>query len=325
MKTLIASGSNQLSLDTSHANPIPGEGEVLVKVAAAPLQPSDRLNVKGDFPATKFPIIPERNYAGTVVGPESSKWLGKRVYGTSGHELSFTRNGTYAEFVTVPEYGLTEIPDNMNWVQAALVGLPWITAWLTLNRAGAKKGDTVAVLGAGGNVGSAVVEMARSSFFQCNVFRAGRGSKYDIDMKSDPGLNGLKEKTGGGNGPDVVIDTTGELLVLAAAIKALGKKGRLAFISTGSSHGSTTTELNVDFKDLYKFEQSIVGCNSVDHDMAETAAWMKVLSKGFESGELTPPSSDDPRVKTVGLDDAIDAYQQLDEGLNKLVVIVADV
>ena len=209
------------------------EHELLVKVAASPIQPSDLLNTQGNFPHTTFPRIPGRDFAGTVVQPTSSPWHGKSVYGTSGPDLSFTCDGAHAEFVVVHEDAVAEVPQGIDLKQASVMGVPWSTAYLTLTRACAKKGESVLVLGAGGAVGGAVAQLAKSSLFGCRVFTAGRGDKYDADISKYPDLKVAKDLTFG-RGPDVVVDTTGDLRLIAAGLTQLGKGGRLAEI--GRAH-----------------------------------------------------------------------------------------
>src|SRR5271156_2225357 len=152
-----ASRTQKTSLKfVSHPDPELHENELLVKVAASPIQPSDLLNTQGNFPQTTFPRIPGRDFAGVVVKPTSSPWHGKSVYGTSGPELGFTCDGAHAEFVVVHEDAVAEVPQGMDLKQASVIGVPWTTAYIALTRAYAKKGETVLVFGAGGAVGGAV-------------------------------------------------------------------------------------------------------------------------------------------------------------------------
>lgn len=165
MKAIIAEGNKTVKLDNSRPVPEPLADEVLIKVAASPIQPSDFLNISGAFGYTKFPIVPGRDYAGTVIAPKTSSWYGKRVFGTSGSELSLTRDGAQAEYFTLPQDVVAEAPQNMDLVPASLVGTPWTTAYLTLQRSAARAGETVLVIGAGGSVGSAIVQLANSKQF----------------------------------------------------------------------------------------------------------------------------------------------------------------
>lgn len=321
MKANIAEGGKKVEFEASHPRPTLHPGNVLVKVAASPILPSDFLNISGGFPNTTFPIVPGRDYAGVVVEPSSSSWHGKKVYGTSGPDLSITRDGTHAEYVAVPEDALAEAPSNISLEQASMIGTPWTTAWMTLDRARAKNGETVLVTGAGGNVGSAVVQLARSRLWGCRVLTAGRGDKYDVDVTTDPDFSTAKDKTHS-RGPDIVVDTTGDLKLASVGLRILNKRGRLSIITTGASRGSTETDVRVDFKDLYRLEHSIVGCNSFEHSMQEMAGWLAGLAKGFESGELTAPSAEGPKIKKIGLEGVKEAYGEIAGGSRQTFLIV---
>lgn len=321
MKANIATGEKKVVFDANYAKPTLKSGEVLVKILASPINPSDLLNSNGGFPDTKFPVVIGRDYAGEVVEPSSSSWCGKHVYGTSGLDLSITTDGTHAEYVVIPEDALAEYPKNLNAEQAAMVGTPWTTAYLTLYRARAKKGETVLVTGANGSVGSAVVQLAKSSLFGCRVLRAGRGDKYDVNTVADPELTKANELTDG-RGPDVMVDTVGDLNIAYAGLRKLHAQGRLAIITTGASRGVTETKVPIDFKELYRTEHSIVGCNSFAHTQQEMGSFLKEISKGFESGELQAP--DVSRFEKITLDKAADAYADMSSGSKKKYLIVAE-
>src|ERR1700729_4375077 len=77
--------------------PVPRDGEALVEVKAAGINPSDVKNVQGVMHGTTLPRIPGRDFAGVVVsGP--SDWVGKEVWGTGG-DIGFTRDGSHAQYI----------------------------------------------------------------------------------------------------------------------------------------------------------------------------------------------------------------------------------
>jgi len=80
--------------------PTPDEGEVLVQVKAAAINPSDIKNVQGKMHETTVPRIPGRDFAGIVAnGPDDL--LGQSVFGSGGN-LGFGRDGSHAEYLVVP-------------------------------------------------------------------------------------------------------------------------------------------------------------------------------------------------------------------------------
>ena len=140
--------------------PAPGLGEVLVRVRAAAVNPSDVKNVQGGFSQTTLPRIPGRDFAGVAeAGP--SEWLGREVFGTGGG-LGFTRDGSHAEYLAVPVEGVVEKPSRLSFEEAAALGVGYLTAWSALVAAGQlRDGETALILGVTGAVGSAGAAIAR--------------------------------------------------------------------------------------------------------------------------------------------------------------------
>ncbi len=141
--------------------PIPAlyDGDCLVRVKAAGLNPSDLMNIKGAFHYTSLPRVPGRDYAGVVEkGP--AEWIGRSVWG-SGAELGFSQDGTYAEFVVVPSSSLVEKPRNLSFSAAGAAGVPFATAYQALVQAARiERGETALITGAAGAVGSAACQIA---------------------------------------------------------------------------------------------------------------------------------------------------------------------
>src|SRR3954471_11767357 len=91
--------------------PVPGDGEVLVEVRAAAINPSDVKNVSGAMHGTTLPRVPGRDFAGVVVrGPGDT--VGREVWGTGG-DLGFTRDGSHAQFMVLPLQALTRKPQRL--------------------------------------------------------------------------------------------------------------------------------------------------------------------------------------------------------------------
>jgi NADPH:quinone reductase len=141
-------------------DPVVTSGEAKVKIRAVSINPSDVKNVQGKMEGTILPRIPGRDFAGIVVdGP--TNLLGTEVWGTGG-DVGFTRDGSHAEFIVVPEDALTPKPHKLSVEQAACVGVNFVTAYLGLvTRAKLQPGETLMVTGAGGGVGLAVLRQRR--------------------------------------------------------------------------------------------------------------------------------------------------------------------
>jgi NADPH2:quinone reductase len=145
--------------------PIPKEGEVLVRVGAAALNPIDTY-IRSGAVAMQLPkpFIPGCDLAGTVSavgsGVEAFK-VGDRVWGSNQGLMG--RQGTFAEYACVLEDWLYPTPPGVSDETAAAVALVGITAHIGLFRcAHTQAGDIVFVNGGTGGVGSMVVQMAEA-------------------------------------------------------------------------------------------------------------------------------------------------------------------
>ena len=146
--------------------PQPKDGEVLVKVAAAALNPIDTYIRSGIVSMPRpNPTIPGCDLAGVVssVGSKVRKLkVGDRVWGSAQGLLG--RQGTFAEYACVAEEFLYPTPPGVSDDEAAAAALVAITAHVGLFRcANLKAGETVFVNGGAGGVGSMVVQMAKAA------------------------------------------------------------------------------------------------------------------------------------------------------------------
>ncbi len=146
-------------------DPEPKEGEVLVKVLAASLNPIDTYIRAGTVSMPRpSPYIPGCDLAGIVIklGAGVKRFrVGDRVWGSNQGLMG--RQGTFAEYAAVHEDWLYPIPDGVSEQEAAAVALVGITAHLGLFRcAKLQAGEIVFVNGGTGGVGSMVVQMAKA-------------------------------------------------------------------------------------------------------------------------------------------------------------------
>jgi len=282
---------------TTRPKPQIKNGQVLIKVKASLINPSDVANVAGGFPDTTYPRIIGRDFAGII---ESGPRKGEEVYGTSGDELSFTQDGSQAEYLVISEKAISLKPKNLSFEQASTIGVPFTTAELALHRAQTKPSDVVLVLGATGAVGSATVQLA--SLKGCKVVTASRRDITDINTVKDPELTRYFKN---GQGPDVVIDTVGDPKLMTAATKVMAKFGRLAFISAPKSGSTETT---YDSKALYRAQQSILGCNSLLYTSEQMAESLNKMRAGFEEGILKVNVD---KHEKISIEQGVEAYEKL--------------
>ena len=141
--------------------PVPAEGEVLVAVKAAGINPGEaaiRRGVMHDrWPAT-FPSGQGSDLAGVVAGVGQ----GVDAFAVGDEVLGFTEHrASHAEFVVVPAENLTAKPAGVPWDQAGALYVVGTTAYAAVRSVALAPGDTVAVAGAAGGVGSIAVQLAK--------------------------------------------------------------------------------------------------------------------------------------------------------------------
>jgi NADPH:quinone reductase-like Zn-dependent oxidoreductase len=186
------------------------EGEALVQVKAAAINPSDFKNVSAHFKNTTLPRTPGRDFAGIVVKAKGRE--GEEVWG-SPPKLGVERDGSHAEYVVVPAEILSPKPKSLSMAQAAAIGVPYITAWASLvSAAQIQAGETILIVGASGAVGRAATQVA--NWKQARVIGADVTSSAIVGVESviKTKTEDLRERIlelTGGKGVDVVFDTVG--------------------------------------------------------------------------------------------------------------------
>lgn len=183
-------------------DPIPNEGEALVRVAACGLNFADLLMQQGKYQdCPVLPFTPGLEFAGTItrLGPNTASFaVGTRV-------AAFVGAGGLAEFACVPTHRLVPLPDQMTFADAAAFQIAFGTSHLALDhRAKLQPGETVLVLGAAGGVGLTAVQIAKR--MGARVIACARGPE--------------KMKIALAHGADAVIDS--DQADLKAAFKAIG-------------------------------------------------------------------------------------------------------
>src|SRR5579863_1606492 len=153
-------GGHEVLKFEEYPDPVPGPGEVLVRVAAASVNPIDykrRAGLTKDFYPLKFPGLIGVDVAGTVakIGPE--------VEGFSvGDQVFAMADNTYAELCVVKAAVLAKVPKGLDLIQAAALPLATTTGNQLLLATGVKAGQTVLVVGGAGNVGRSAVFTAKT-------------------------------------------------------------------------------------------------------------------------------------------------------------------
>jgi NADPH:quinone reductase len=218
------------------AAPVPGAGEVLIRVEYAGVNRPDLLQRSG-----KYPPPPD---ASTVLGLEVSGHVAAAGPGGGPWQVgaavcALTPGGGYAELCKAPAGQILPIPDGMTLEQAA--GMPecWFTVWANLVEIGRlRHGERVLVHGGSSGIGLAAIELARLRGAQCFVTVGGDdkasfcrqfGADAAINYRSEDFVTRVRELTGG-EGVDVVLDMVGGDYI-PRNLSVLRRDGRLVLIA----------------------------------------------------------------------------------------------
>ena len=178
--------------------------------------------------------------------------------------MGIKRPGGFAEMVTVPAFAAIELPDGLDFHHAAVIMRHVPTAWnLLVNVAELKTGESVLIMGAGGNLGSIGIQIAKNVIGANVIAAAGSDARVatGLALGADHGVNynvaDLEAEVirlTGGKGVDVLYDNIANGKVLPRAFRALGFDGRL--VTAGAHAGPNVA---IDFAHLYHKRITIKG------------------------------------------------------------------
>ena len=219
--------------------PAPADDEVRVRVHAASVNGFDTAVANSYLEGMmehRFPVVLGKDFAGVVdaVGPKASGYqVGDRVFGVVTKQ--FLGDGSFAEYVTVPlAVGIAVLPEEIDFAEAAGLGLAGAAAIAILDAAELQAGQTVLVAGATGGVGTQVVQLAAKT--GAHVV-ATATSPEEKSLVTELGADSTVDYTSGDiadvvrrehpDGVDVVIHLAGDA---AAPLSTVRPGGR--FVST---------------------------------------------------------------------------------------------
>ena len=237
MRAVIISspGGPEALVERTIPDPVPGDGEVLIDVAAAGLNRADLMQRQGRYPPPPgAPTWPGLEVSGTIIT------LGRGVQGwaVGDRVCALLSGGGYADRVAAPAGHLLPVPAGIDLVDAA--GLPeaTCTAWSNLVDAGRlRAGEWALVHGGSGGVGSIAIQLAAALGAHVAATAGGPdrvarcvalGAELAIDHRTESVTHAVARGTGG-RGVDVVLDVLGAG-ALAANLEALATGGRLVII-----------------------------------------------------------------------------------------------
>jgi len=228
--------------------PRPGDGEVLVRVAAAGVNRPDVMQRQGRYPPPPGASdIPGLEIAGEIVA------LGAHVHGLSlGAKITaLLPGGGYASYAVAAAPLCLPVPDGLSMVEAAAIPETFFTVWTNLfERGGCKAGETVLIHGGTSGIGTTAIQLADA--WGARVFAtAGSeekaracerlGAVRGIDYRTEDFVSVIQQETAG-RGVDLILDMVGGSY-LTRNLDAAAVEGRLVVISL---IGGARAEINLN-------------------------------------------------------------------------------
>lgn len=221
--------------------PEPGEGEVLIRVKAAGVNPVDAFVVQGmlkDAIPCHFPLIPGWDAAGVVeeTGHAASRFSkGDAVFAYARRPN--IQHGTFAEYIVLSEAYVAHAPTSFSFEQSGALPLVGLTAWQSLFDAGKiEPGQKVLIIGASGGVGSVAIQLAKYAGTDViavasennHDYMKELGADFTIDYKSEDVAKEIEKAAAGSL--DLIFDCS-RGYVLSKTNHLLKKGGHLVSIT----------------------------------------------------------------------------------------------
>jgi len=266
-------------------DPLPGDGQVVVRVRAIGINPVETYVRAGKYGPRQFPYTPGSDAAGEVkaVGAGVRFKPGQRVY-TAG-----SISGTYAELALCNEAQVHPLAEKISFEQGAAMGVPYATAYYGLFlRACPRAGEIVFVHGASGGVGLASVQLARA--FGLTVIgtastETGRklvideGAHHVLDHHAPGYLEQLMKLTAD-KGVDIILEMAAHTN-LGKDLTVLAREGRVIVIG---SRGP----VEINPRDTMARTADIRGMTLMNATPAELKGIHAALGEGLANGTLRP-------------------------------------
>ena len=307
--------------------PKPGEGQVLVKVAATSINRPDLVQREGKYPPPPGDSeILGLEVAGVIseLGPGVSEWqVGDRV-------ISLVGGGAYAEYAVAYASHLMRIPESMSYAEAACVCESYITAFLNIFMIGGlKDANTVIIHGGGGGVANAGIQLCKALVPNTKIIATAHPSKLArvkelgadlvIDYTATPDFSEAVKEFTSKKGVDVILDHVGAKY-LAPNMNSLGYAGRLVIIGVISG---IKAELNLALM-MVKRQQiigSVLRSRPVKDKAAIVAEFTKTALPKFADRTIVPIIE-----KSFAIGQVVEAHRMMEEDqhFGKIVLQIAD-
>ena len=304
--------------------PQPGEGEVLVKVAAAGVNRPDVAQRQGNYPPPKGATdIPGLEIAGEViaVGAGAARWkLGDQV-------MALVVGGGYAQYCPAHETHALPVPPGLMLIEAAAIPETFFTVWHNVfERGRLTAGETLLVHGGSSGIGTTAVQLAKAfgarvvatagSDDKCEACRR-LGADASINYKTQDFVAATKAATGG-KGADVILDMVGGDYV-ERNYEAAAVEGRVVQIAVQAGPKATVDVRRIMLKRL-THTGSTLRARSVGNKAAIARAVEAHVLPLIAKGKVRPLID-----STFPLSEASAAHQRMETGahIGKIVLTLA--
>ena len=305
--------------------PVPGEGELLVAVAAAGVNRPDVMQRKGDYPPPPgAPDIPGLEISGVVaaIGPGVERWKeGDPIVG-------LVAGGGYAEYCIVDGSNALPLPEPLTFIESAALPETTFTVWSNVfQRGGLRPHETFLVHGGASGIGTTAIQLAKA-FGAFVIATAGSAQKCKAceRLGADVAINYRKEdfveavkKATSGKGADVILDMVGGDYV-ARNYAAAAEEGRIVQIATLAGAAPTTDLVSLMRKRL-THTGSTLRARSVEFKAELARSIEESVWPLIATGRYKPVID-----KIFPLAEAAQAHHRIDGGehIGKIVLTVSD-
>ena len=296
-------------------DPVPGPGQVLLRVRAIGVNPVETYIRAGKYGPRQFPFTPGSDCAGVVerVGDGVAQWkLGDRAYTAS------TITGAYADLALCDAAKIFPLPSHVDFQQGAALGVPAATAYrAAFDRGQARPAEWVLVHGATGGVGLACVQLLRAH--GCTVVGTGgsdpgrqlllrEGAHHVLDHTAADYLDRLMTLTGG-RGVDLILEMLANVN-LDKDLAVLAKRGRVVVVGNRG-------RIEIDPRQTMARDADIRGMTLMNVTDPDLIAIHAALRAALESKVLRPIIDEQ-----MPLADAARAHREILEGNSRGKIIL---
>jgi putative PIG3 family NAD(P)H quinone oxidoreductase len=308
------------------AKPLPGEGQVLIKVHATTVNRPDLVQRMGNYP----PPPGDSEILGLeVAGVIESLGAGVSGFSIGDRVMTLVGGGAYAEYAVAYASHLMPIPASMSFIEAACVCESYITAFLNIFIVGGlKDNNTVIIHGGGGGVNTAGVQLCKALTPNTRIIVTASPEKLErvkslgadlvINFRETPDFSDAVKEFTNKKGADVILDHVGAKY-LAPNMNSLGYAGRLVIIGVISG---IKAELNLALM-MVKRQQiigSVLRSRPVKDKGDIVAEFTRTALPRFADRTIVPIIE-----KVFALDDVVEAHKMMEEDkhFGKIVLQIA--